>query len=68
MVELKHQYCKICKKNTNHALKTYYDGTIAQVCLECQQIELIRKGYDYRRFKKAVNKKSHHVYLFPLSI
>ncbi|MFC1804139.1 hypothetical protein ACFL0D_09290 [Thermoproteota archaeon] len=68
MVELKVHQCKVCQKKTSHVLQSYYDGTVVQVCLECRHRELTKKGYDYRRFERAITNEYYKRDLFPLTI
>ena len=65
MDETRHHYCNVCHKNTDHILKTHYDGTISQECLLCHNIELSQKGHDYRKFEKGMKKENKQKNLVP---
>ena len=54
MADFKHQYCKCCQKKTTHTEKTYYDGTAVLECNVCRFRELIKKGYNYRNYERAI--------------
>jgi hypothetical protein len=43
----------------------YYDGTVVNVCLVCGYKELVRKGYDYRRYERIINNEQYKRELFP---
>lgn len=66
MDELRHHYCNVCHEDTVHVQKTHYDGTVTQECLKCNNIELTRKGHNYKKFKEAIKKKNRNENLFPI--
>ncbi len=61
MFGLRHRYCEVCRKETDHVSKSYFDGTIAQECMKCHQIVINRKGHDYQRVEEAINNKRSFV-------
>ena len=65
MVELARSFCEICEIEGMHLIKTYYDGTVMHVCINCRHIEMIKLGYDYIRIKKALANEKLAVDLFP---
>ena len=65
MVELVRHYCEVCEKEGIHLFKTYYDGTVVQICLACRHSELNKLGYDFNRIKKAVEDETIINSLFP---
>jgi len=54
MVELARRYCEVCESEGVHLIKTYYDGTVVQVCIKCRHNGMIKLGYDHNKINKML--------------
>lgn len=60
-MEFRHHYCKVCHRNTYHKIMSHNDGTVVAECVVCKNLEMINRGYNYRRYEKEIKDRAKKI-------